>query len=67
MIIKMTYKLGTHCIEGDRNEDHYEKIIEEILVSILEITREVTAQKLHISAHNVTKFSHIVAHLMNIW
>ena len=65
--MKRRNTIGVRYIEGDRNEDHYEKIIEEILVSILEITREVTAQKLHISAHNVTKFSHIVAHLMNIW
>ena len=65
--MKRRNTIGVRYIEGDRNEDHYEKIIEEILVSILEITREVTAQKLHISAHNVTKFSHVVAHLMNIW
>ena len=65
--MKRRNTIGVRYIEGDRNEDHYEKIIEEILVSILEITQEVTAQKLHISAHNVTKFSHIVAHLMNIW
>ena len=65
--MKRRNTIGVRYIEGDRNEGHYEKIIEEILVSILEITREVTAQKLHISAHNVTKFSHVVAHLMNIW
>ena len=65
--MKRRNTIGVRYIEGDRNEDQYEKIIEKILVSILEITREVTAQKLHISAHNVTKFSHIVAHLMNIW
>ena len=65
--MKRRNTIGVRYIEGDRNEDHYEKIIEKILVSILEITREVTAQKLHISAHNVTKFSHVVAHLMNIW
>ena len=65
--MKRRNTIGVRYIEGDRNEDHYEKIIEEILVSILEITREVTAQKLHISAHNVTKFSHVVAHLVNIW
>ena len=65
--MKRRNTIGVRYIEGDRNEDYYEKIIEEILVSILEITREVTAQKLHISAHNVTKFSHVVAHLMNIW